>query len=75
MCLSSDLRHYSMRLTANCETVIACVHAHPPGTAGAAPPLAALLDINSGEGGSVRDVAVLEDEVGGGVELLNPVPP
>lgn len=69
-----------MRLTANCESVIACVHAHqlPPrgGVGGvegeegeergsspaASAPLAALLDVNSGEGGSVRDVAVLQGE-------------
>ena len=66
-----------MRLTANCESVIACVHAHPPrkgdgnggdgngGGDGKQPPLAALLDVNSGEGAGsscpfIRSISLLE---------------
>jgi hypothetical protein len=57
-----------LRLTANCESVVACVHAHPGTGAGA---LAALLDINSGEGGAVRDVGVLEGEAGAYTRALS----
>ena len=56
-----------MRLTANVGSILACVHAHPEDIQDgvekkSAPPLAALLDVATGEGGSVRDVGVLENE-------------
>ena len=55
-----------MALTANCESVIACVHAHKTSDGGGkgnkTPPLAALLDVQSGEGGAVKDVSPLLGE-------------
>ena len=55
-----------LRLTANCGSVIACVHAPVPGqklqTGAPIEPIAALLDVRTGEGGMVRDVSALAGE-------------
>ena len=65
-CVDGVARGSPLRLTANCGSVIACVHALVPGqkpqTGAPVEPIAALLDVRTGEGGMVRDVSALAGE-------------